>query len=610
MNTNRNIFATSLKPLISALLFAFIAFANPFLARTQDTSNEEVKRVQRAIFIFNFANQVGWPETEEMADFKIGVLGPDRTVIDLQGMARNRSIYGKPVKIVRFQSVKDVSEVQLLYVNKKYNFDLNYLLNNISGKQILLITEDYNFNTSMINMVSVKTSFEYEINKSLLEAENFTIAPTLEKYAISSSEKWKELYREAEKSLTQAQKEKETQNIEIKENKEELEEKQETILDQEKDISSKEENIKEKNAWIDKLWSENEIQQALYEDKVKIERELENNILQQIDFINNQQTIIDSISLGIDNQKAKLQVQNTEISEKEIILAEKVSEISAHKKVNILLAALVIFTLLGSFFIYRGYLAKKKLSATLLEKNNEIEAQAVELAFKNKELEQFAYIASHDLQEPLNTITSLIDIVRDDYDDALDDTGKQSLAFIQESSTRMRSLINALLQHSRLGSMASTSQVDCDKLVANVKEDLQDTISESKAEIIVEDLPTLTGSEAELRMVFQNLIVNAIKFRKAGTIPKILIGCSKSVSKDSNSKEYWEFYIQDNGIGISDMFKDRIFAIFQRLHSRDEYDGTGIGLAHTKKVVEAHGGQIWLESEEGEGSTFYFTIPS
>ena len=139
MHRDRNLSSSIYRSLFSTLLFVFLVLGNSFQASAQDTSNEEVKRVQRAIFIYNFANQIGWPDIEKMTDFKIGVLGPDRTIIDLQGMARRRSIYNKPVKIVRFKSVKEVSGVQLLYVNKKYNFDLNYLLNKISGKQILLL---------------------------------------------------------------------------------------------------------------------------------------------------------------------------------------------------------------------------------------------------------------------------------------------------------------------------------------------------------------------------------------------------------------------------------------------------------------------------------------
>lgn len=609
MHRNIDISFSYYKPVFSWLLFVFLLFLIPFQSNAQDTSNEEVKRVQRAIFIYNFANQVGWSDISQMTDFKIGVLGPDRTVIDLQGMASNRNIYNRPVKIVRFQSVKDVDGVQLLYVNKKYNFDLNYILNKISGKQILLISEDYKYNSSMINMVNVGASFEYEINVDLIKSENFIFTPSLQKYAISSAEKWKELYQIADKSLKETQKEKEAQTLELKGKNQELDQKQETISDQEKDITSQELSLKEKSAWIEKLGSEYEIQKTLYEDKVKIERELEKNIQQQIDFIRTQQEVIDSTSLAIDKQKVLLSTQSAEIKEKEVILAEQVSEISARKKVNALLAALVLLTLIAILFIYRGYLVKKRLSAALLEKNKEIETQAKELAFKNNELEQFAYIASHDLQEPLNTITSLIDLVKEDYEDELDETGKQSLTFIQDSSKRMRSLINALLQHSRLGAMGSTSIVDCDLVVQNVKEDLQGRISETNAELTVEDLPTLTGSEAELRMVFQNLISNAIKFRAPDVVPKIYISCEKSLCNDVKPKELWEFSIQDNGIGISEKYQERIFTIFQRLHSREKYEGTGIGLAHTKKIIEAHGGSIWLESAEGEGSTFYFTIP-
>ena len=166
----------------------------------------------------------------------------------------------------------------------------------------------------------------------------------------------------------------------------------------------------------------------------------------------------------------------------------------------------------------------------------------------------------------------------------------------------MSKLIKGLLDYSRIGANKELVSVDCDKLVKNVLNDLSAQINETKAEVEVDPLPVLMGYETELYGLFQNLISNAIKFRKKEVKPKIHILAHKR-------EDSWEFGIADNGIGMEPKYQQKIFAIFQRLHLRKEYEGTGIGLAHCQKIVDLHGGKIWVDSQPGAGSTFYFTIP-
>ncbi|WP_258105731.1 ATP-binding protein [Marinoscillum sp. MHG1-6] len=224
------------------------------------------------------------------------------------------------------------------------------------------------------------------------------------------------------------------------------------------------------------------------------------------------------------------------------------------------------------------------------------------LQYKNKELEQFAYVASHDLQEPLRTITSFTDILAKKYKSDLDELGQKSMGYIQEATHRMSALIKSLLDYSRLDKYQEISTIDCNKLLEDVKNDLAKRISDSKAQISNDPLPTLNGYETPLRLLFQNLIANAIKFQKAGVTPEIHLSVIKK-------RRMWEFSVKDNGIGIDDEHQEKIFVIFQRLHSKSEFDGTGIGLSHCRKIVDLHGGSIWVSSKVGEGSTFYFTIP-
>jgi len=227
---------------------------------------------------------------------------------------------------------------------------------------------------------------------------------------------------------------------------------------------------------------------------------------------------------------------------------------------------------------------------------------AEELARSNSELEQFAYIASHDLQEPLRMVSSYCQLLKKRYYDKLEGDACEFIEFAVDGAQRMQTLIEDLLTYSRVGTRGEPFEVtDCNEVMETVTSNLQIAIEESAADIKCNKLPVTIADRTQLVQLFQNLICNAIKFRN-GDIPKIRIH-----SKKENGR--WVFSIKDNGIGIEAEFKQRIFEIFQRLHSKDKYPGTGIGLAICKKIVERHNGEIWLESQSDKGSTFYFTLP-
>jgi signal transduction histidine kinase/ligand-binding sensor domain-containing protein len=233
----------------------------------------------------------------------------------------------------------------------------------------------------------------------------------------------------------------------------------------------------------------------------------------------------------------------------------------------------------------------------------EAEQANIELERKNKELEQFAYVASHDMQEPLRTTTSYVELLQKQYKGMLDPKADKYLSYISQSSDRMKVLIKDLLDFSRIGKKGSLEKTDCNTVVKAVLADLTVAISESEANITTQNLPVICAYPTEIKQLFQNLLINAIKFRKPGVPPQIRICVQKT-------KNGWEFVVRDNGIGIDKKHNDKIFVIFQRLHNRTEYEGSGIGLAHCKKIVELHGGEIWIESSPGEGSAFHFTIPN
>jgi len=245
-----------------------------------------------------------------------------------------------------------------------------------------------------------------------------------------------------------------------------------------------------------------------------------------------------------------------------------------------------------------------KVTRDLTEKKLAEKAQLKyiqELDRKNKELEQFTYIASHDLQEPLRTITSFNGLFREMYGAGLDENANMFIDMIEQSATRMTNLIHGLLDYSRIGVKRPISDINLNLVMANIEVDFFQLIQETDTKIHHGELPDIRGFETEIIQLFQNVVSNAIKYRDKQRNPEIFIDFEEDAAK-------WTFSIKDNGIGMDPKYMHKIFLIFQRLHNRDEYQGSGIGLANCKKITELHNGDIWAESVPGEGSTFYFTI--
>ena len=249
----------------------------------------------------------------------------------------------------------------------------------------------------------------------------------------------------------------------------------------------------------------------------------------------------------------------------------------------------------------------------LVFQNEEKEKRAQELIIANKELafqnevnktlEQVVYASSHNLQEPLRTISNYIQVFEEDYSKLFDDNAHKYLLSINKATERMSMIIKSLLDTSRLGRNIKLTNIDFKKLINDVLVDLNNLIKTSNAIIEMTEMPVIDAYEIEIRELFQNLITNAIKYQKKNNQPIIQIRSEKINDK-------WKFIVSDNGIGIAPVHFERIFFIFQRLHNNEEYEGNGIGLANCKKIVELHHGEIWVESNIGQGATFYFTIPS
>jgi PAS domain S-box-containing protein len=251
----------------------------------------------------------------------------------------------------------------------------------------------------------------------------------------------------------------------------------------------------------------------------------------------------------------------------------------------------------GVFAVAHDMTERKKAESDLYKKNED-------LINSNKEFEQFAYVVSHDLQEPLRTIYSFAEFLETDYKGKLDKKADEYIEFITSSARRMQQMINDILDLSRVGTRRKEfTPTNIEKIINIVIENLRGSINKHKATITYDiPLPTIIADEMQIIQLLQNLIDNGIKFHREHELPMVHI----SFKEEDNE---WIFCIKDNGIGIEEKYFKKLFVIFSRLHGKDEYSSTGIGLAICKKIVERHGGRIWLESKFGQGSTFYFAIP-
>ncbi len=269
-----------------------------------------------------------------------------------------------------------------------------------------------------------------------------------------------------------------------------------------------------------------------------------------------------------------------------------------------LIINILVFYLIASLALLKQRAEKLADEKTLQvrEANEKLQLSVRELKASNEELSKFAYVASHDLQEPLRMVTSFCGLLKTDYADKLDKDGIEYINFAVDGSNRMKSLIDSLLLYARVSKNAPVREsVDCEIILKETLIDLQNAITDSQAKITYDQLPKVGGERDAIRQLFQNLLLNSIKF-KSESAPVIHISATQT------GKE-WQFRVSDNGIGISADHSEQIFIIFRRLHSREKYPGSGMGLAVCKKIIDRHGGRIWVEPGEITGSIFSFTLP-
>lgn len=255
-----------------------------------------------------------------------------------------------------------------------------------------------------------------------------------------------------------------------------------------------------------------------------------------------------------------------------------------------------------NYAVARDVTQQVELAAKMTTLNEALSAKSAELARSNADLQQFAYVASHDLKEPLRMVSSFVTLLQKKYEGQLDEKAQTYIRFAAEGATRMQQLIDGLLEYASVGANAKVEMVALDDIMEITRRSLAVPIAESKGTVESSTLPVVRGDTRQLTQVLQNLVSNALKFRKPGTPPHVRVGAS-------DEPDRWVIHVSDDGIGIDPQYRDQLFVLFRRLNTREEYAGNGIGLAVSQRIVRQSGGELWVDSQPGQGSTFYFSIP-
>lgn len=585
-------------------------FSTSSVAQTVDRS------VAVSAYIYNFAKNVLWQHEEDIKEFRFHIIGTDKDIInEMKKMSQTKTLRGKPIKITNSTNLENTDGIHLIFITYDNRDKLNDIYNSVEGKNTLIVTDLCNNKKDiMINIINSDVgSLRFEINKSNIISQNIMIMPDI--ILLGGTEvDVSALYYEGQQSLRSLQK----QIDSLAYSNNELEKIQKSII---KELNANQDSLKD-------LLSKIADQQVVLDKQKLLLNQRDQKIKKQTNEIQENERYFNLLTSKIELQDSEilkrqqtLEDQEEEIATKKNRIAEQTNTlknqdltINRQRNLMYLLIIIVILVIALVIAIYRSYRIKQKMNRELeikvKERTNELNIlnakleervtqRTAQLVAINKELESFSYSISHDLRAPLRAIYGFSQILSTRHKESLNQEGQQYINYVVAASVRMEQLINDLLNFSRLGRKSiELHPVDLNDILNEMKMEFKQQLDEIKAELVIENnFPVITGDKSLLRQIFLNLIGNAITYRRK-EVPLILKISYEEENKNSLIK------VSDNGIGIKKEYWAKIFNIFQRLHSEEDYPGTGIGLATVKKSVELMNGEIIVDSVFGEGSTF------
>ncbi|OFX18939.1 MAG: hypothetical protein A2041_08605 [Bacteroidetes bacterium GWA2_31_9b] len=621
--------------------YALIIIACCLFFNLNSIAQQVSREVAVSAYIYNFAKNIQWQTEDSLNEFHFLIIGQDETIFrELTTLSETKTIRNKAIRVSSSTSLNNIDKAQLIFVAKGNEENLLNIFDRVEGKNILIVSDNYqNKKIVMINFIDSKEgNLLFEINKANIINQNLGIMQDM--ILLGGTEiDVAELYREGQQSLRSLQKH--TENLEH------------NLLKLEKLISSKTKEIEANKDSLNRQTNKISEQQQILKDQSRLLYQKEQELNNKIQQIADQQIIFEKQSKDLKiltadvtdgnellkRQRIEIESQESQIKKQSDIQKNQSSTIYRQRNLMLLLVVIIILVFILVLTIFYAFRNKQQHNKELEQKVNErtyelsllneqlrveleermhaqeeirllnqtleerVAERTEQLASINKELESFSYSISHDLRAPLRAIFGFSQILSKRHRESLNEEGKQYMDYIVQASVRMEQLINDLLDYSRLGRKSiDIYPISVNKIIENIHTDFKQKLESIGASFIVnKNIPDILGNESLLQQIFINLIGNAINYRRK-SIPLEI-----NINYEQNNKSVI-LSVSDNGIGIPKEYWEKIFNIFQRLHSDDEYPGTGIGLATVRKSVSMLNGTISVDSVVDSGTTFYIHL--
>ena len=579
----------------------------------QSAAARQLKKEEiTSAYIFNFSKNIEWQKEDQIPEFRFLIISDDSAINhEMLNLAASQKMKGKPIRVIISESVKIPKDIQLIFITHGMKDLTQPVFQRIEGQNTLLITEGFDDKRNiMINLIGTKdNTIKFEINKANILNQGLKVLPDMVLLGGTEIDVAK-LYKESQDTLrtkesmiAALQKRLDSLNVQIEFTYKEIRKQNLLIAQQNQDIT-------EQRNQLEKQRSQLERQRDTLSQQTNSLHKSQQMLKQQEGILEQQQREVENGKAILSDQKAKIANQNASIRNQMKVLEEQDIVISTQKSIQHFLILIIILVLGLSYTIYRGYKSKQLSNRQLKEQgiqikrlNQDLLERATALETANKEMEAFSYSVSHDLRAPLRSIDGFSQAIIEDYTNKIDERGKDYLRRVRSAAQRMAQLIDDMLNLSRVTRNEMVLQeVDLSATAEDLAEKLRELNPDRQVEFVIQPGIRVKGDEHLLRIALENLFNNAWKYTSKHPMARIEFG-SRIIERKRVC------FVKDDGAGFDMKYAQRLFGAFQRMHTSEEFPGTGIGLATVQRIINRHGGRIWAESEVENGATFYFSIP-
>jgi len=591
---------------LAALLCCLFLFQS---AAAQQWKKEEIT----SAYIFNFAKNIEWQNEDRIAEFRFLIISDDVAINrEMLNLSASRQLKGKPIRITISESVVIPKDIQLIFITRGMKDLTEPVFRRIEGRKVLLITDGFDDKRNvMINLIETKDkTIKFEINKANILNQGLKVLPDMVLLGGTEIDVAK-LYKEAQDTLRikegkieALRQHLDSLNGQIKITYKEIEKQNQLIAQQNQAILGQQNQLGKQR---DTLSRQSDLLSKSQHDLKKQESVLK----QQQDILKQQQKEVENGKLVLTDQQAKIDNQNISILNQKKVLGEQDLIIATQKNIQRFLILIIVLVLGLTYTIFRSYKNKQLSNRQLQEQERKIKKlnqvlleRAASLETANKELEAFSYSVSHDLRAPLRSIDGFSQAIIEDYEDEIDERGKDYLRRVRSAAQRMSQLIDDMLILSRVTRNEMVFQeTDLSAMANDIAEKLRRLEPGRRIDLIIQPDMTVRGDEHLFRIALENLFNNAWKYTSKHPAARIEFGFRTS-DRDR------VFFVKDDGAGFDMKYAQKLFGAFQRMHTEEEFPGAGVGLATVQRIIHRHGGKIWAESQVEKGAEFHFTIPA